>query len=213
MEFLPTGDEPGRQPPSPRRRRTWIARIGVAVAVLAGVIGWLATRSPDSPTGHTAAGAPVVTVTRSYVPAPPPSVAAPGAPLGTVTCLVGAPVETEIVQALHRYFDTVRVDTLHANRCVRQEIEGPRIVYEAVRATIGRYDLVMALTARGPAGTGLPAVTGLGPRPEHPMLRASLAVETAAVRVSIEVFGSGFGRPPLQRVHDLADYVSFSIVL
>lgn len=184
-----------------------------AAALLAAVIAWLATRSPDSRTEAPAAGAPVVTVTRSYSPAPPPSVAAPGTPLGAVSCLVGAPVETEIVQALHRYFDGVRVDTLHANRCVRQEINGPRIVYEAVRASIHRYDLVMALTARGPAGTGLPAVTGLGPRPRHPMLRASLAVETAAVRVSVEVYGSDSRRLPLRRVHNLADYVSFSILL
>ena len=185
----------------------------MAVAVLVAATAWFATRSPDSHTEHPAGAAPVVTVTRSYSPAPPPSVAAPGTPLGAVNCLVGAPVETEIVQALHRYFDGVRVDTLHANRCVRHEIDGPRIVYEAVRASIGRYDLVMALTARGPAGTGLPAVTGLGPRPEHPMLRGSLAVETAAVRVSIEVFGSNSGRLPVRRIHDLADYVSFSIVL
>lgn len=150
---------------------------------------------------------------RSFTPAPPPGVGALRPSLGAVSCLVGAPVETEVVQALHRYFDSVRVDTLHANRCVRQELNGPRIVYEAVGATVGRYDLVMALTARGPAGTGLPPVTDLGPPPERAKLRVSVAVETAAVRVSIEVFGTGAGMPPLRRVHRLADYVSFNIVL
>lgn len=211
VQFLPVGDEPDDPPPASQRPRRWLPRIAVAAATLALVIAWIATRPPDSHTERPAGRAPAVT--QSFTPAPPPAVRAPGPPLGVVSCAVGAPVETEIVQALHRYFAAVRVDTLHANRCVRQESKGPRIVYEAVGATIGRYDLVMALTARGPAGTGLPAVTELGPPQEHPTLCASLAVETAAVRVTVEIFGSGAGRPPLARVHRLADYVGFNIIL
>jgi hypothetical protein len=190
-----------------------VPRVAVAAVALAAVIAWIATRAPDPHPGQPAGAQPVVTVTRSFTPAPPPLVRAPGPPLGVVSCVVGAPVETEIVQALHKFFRTVRVDTLHANRCVRQESSGPRIVYEAVGAAIGRHDLVLALTARGPAGAGLPAVTELGPPQSHAPLRGSLAVETAAVRVSIEVFGTGAGHPPMQRLHRLADYLSFSIVL
>jgi hypothetical protein len=215
VEFLPTGDEPEPDgpPPAPPHRRSWLPRAVVAAGALAAIIAWIATRPSNGGNDDPAGGQPLETVTRSFTPAPPPSVRAPGPPLGEVSCLVGAPVETEIVLALHKFFHQARVDTLHANRCVRQESEGPRIVYEAVGATIGRFDMVIALTARGPAGTGLPAVTGLGPEQQHATLRASLAVETAAVHVSVEVFGTGAGRPPLQRVHRLADYVSFSIVL
>jgi hypothetical protein len=205
VEFLPGDPAPETHDESRTSSRRWHSRTAALAVVLAALAAWVLTRpggGPDQPT-----------VVKTVTPSPRATSTAPRAPVTTMTeCRFGAPVATEINQAMLRFLPGIRVNNLGAYRCVRGSGSSARIVYEKIT---GAYrGVVIGVETDLPVRDPVQPVPGLlDDGAGHGAVLARVEAIAAGLHVAVTAYGRERSVAPSEAMRRLADFISLNVVL
>jgi hypothetical protein len=209
VEFLPEEHDDAApvvedegQPRVPRRSvRSWAVRGAFVALVVAVLATWIATRPDGAHRAQPQAGA-----------SSPPDIAEHLPPeLGTVQCTFGAPVETEISDAMKRFLRPIAIANLRAYRCVRGTGTGERVVSETV---LGLHHGLTIQVDTSTNGLDLaPGVPDIGTDEHSQVLLGGVESEAAGLTVRVTVRGPIGRTPPRRKITDLAEFLSLNLVL
>ncbi len=209
VEFLPEesgGAEPAAEDEHGQRRdrraaRTWALRGALVALVAAGLTAWIATR-PGEP-HHPPSAAPAAASPDIAEHLPPE--------LGTVQCTFGAPVETEISDAMKRYLRPIAIANLRAYRCVRGTGAGERVVSESV---LGQYRGLTVQVDVATNGLDLaPSISAVHLGGRSGVLLGGVESEAAGLTVRVTVTGPAGKTAPQRKITGLAEFLSLNLVL
>jgi hypothetical protein len=207
VEFLDSAPEEPRDPRRPGRRERGhgpILRVAAALAVVAALVVWAATR-PDDTHHKSVAAPPTPTPSVTVVPAPPMMLA--------VHCAVGAPLATELQSAMWHYLHGIAIRNLGVYRCVRGAGPSGRVLYQAVSGHYHGVNVDLEARLRTANGVGADVSPRLGSvHGKYPLL-AQIKAVSVNLEVTVNAYGHRGQQLPLNQMRRLCDFVSLNLVL
>jgi hypothetical protein len=196
-------DSPMRRVARSRLAQSWVTR-GIVVALAIGAVAtWVVTRPPSGTR-------PVVTVTV-------PAAAGPQIPEHlppehvSLVCQLGAPVATEIANAMKRFLRPIAIANLDAYRCLQGVGPARRIVSETVFGR--RHNLVIHVDVSSTGLDIVPNISAVRADGRSKVLLGSAESDAAGLTVRVSAIGPVGTTAPLRKLVGLADFLSLNIVL
>ncbi|HEY2298109.1 MAG TPA: hypothetical protein VGH43_10310 [Jatrophihabitans sp.] len=203
VEFLNSG--PG-DPGAPRRPgHGTVLRVAAALAVIAALVIWAATRPDGSRRHETAAAKPSASSSTAVSPAP--------SILLAVHCEVGAPLANEIESAMWHFLHGIAIRNLGVYRCERGAGPSGRVLFQAVTGRYRGVNVDLEARLRTVHGVGPDVSPHLGSVHGRYPLLAQIKALSVNLEVTVNAYGHRGQQLPLDRMRRLCDYVSLNLIL